>query len=91
MNVLSKSSKNERIKTMKKFTAVIQKCPDTGLFIGYVPGVEGAHTQADTLDQLYANLHEVIEMLMEDDNESGDFHSKYLSSFVGTQEICLNS
>ena len=51
---------------MKKFTAVIEKCTDTGLFVGFVPGFPGAHTQAKTLDELNENLKEVIEMLLED-------------------------
>jgi len=52
--------------TMKTYTAVVEKCPDTGLFVGYVPGFPGAHTQAETLDELHVNLREVIEMLLED-------------------------
>jgi predicted RNase H-like HicB family nuclease len=51
---------------MRIFTAVVEKCPDTGLYVGYVPGFPGAHTQAETLDELQRNLHEVIEMLLED-------------------------
>lgn len=47
---------------MKTFTAVVEKCPDTGLFVGYVPGFPGAHTQARTLDELNLNLREVIEL-----------------------------
>jgi predicted RNase H-like HicB family nuclease len=47
-------------------TAVVEKCPDTGLYVGYVPGFPGAHTQAETLDELRENLREVIEMLLED-------------------------
>jgi predicted RNase H-like HicB family nuclease len=50
---------------MRIFTAVVEKCPDTGLYVGYVPGFAGAHTQAETLDELPRNLHEVIEMLLE--------------------------
>jgi predicted RNase H-like HicB family nuclease len=51
---------------MKVFTAVIQRCPDTRLYVGYIPGFPGAHSQAETLDELNANLREVIEMLLED-------------------------
>ncbi|MEK9164221.1 MAG: type II toxin-antitoxin system HicB family antitoxin, partial [Chloroflexota bacterium] len=51
---------------MRKFTAVIEKDSDTGLYVGYVPGFPGAHTQAETLDELRENLREVIEMLLED-------------------------
>jgi len=52
---------------MKSYTAVIEKCPDTGLFVGYVPGFPGAHSQGATLDELHANLREVLAMLLEDD------------------------
>jgi len=51
---------------MRTLSAVVEKCPDTGLYIGYVPGFPGAHTQAETLDELQRNLREVIEMLLED-------------------------
>ena len=51
---------------MKTFTAVVEKCPETGLYVGYVPGFHGAHSQAETLDELNQNLQEVIEMLLED-------------------------
>jgi len=51
---------------MKSYTAVIEKCPDTGLFVGYVPGFPGAHSQGATLDELHANLREVLAMLLED-------------------------
>ncbi|KWT94660.1 type II toxin-antitoxin system HicB family antitoxin [Candidatus Magnetominusculus xianensis] len=55
---------------MKTYTAVIERCSDTGLYVGYVPGFPGAHSQADTLDELNHNLQEVIEMLLEDDSHS---------------------
>jgi predicted RNase H-like HicB family nuclease len=51
---------------MRVFSAVIEKCPDTGLYAGYVPGFPGAHSQGATLDELNANLKEVIEMLREE-------------------------
>ncbi len=51
---------------MKVFTAVVEKCSDTGLYVGYVPGFPGAHTQGEILDELNKNLKEVIEMLLED-------------------------
>jgi predicted RNase H-like HicB family nuclease len=51
---------------MQTYTAIIEKCPDTGLYVGYVPNFPGAHTQAETLDELHYNLQEVIEMLLED-------------------------
>jgi predicted RNase H-like HicB family nuclease len=51
---------------MKTYTGVVEQCPDTGLYVGYMPGFPGAHTQAETLDELNRNLREVIEMLLED-------------------------
>ena len=49
---------------MRTYTAVIERCPDTGLYVGYVPGFPGAHSQAESLDELNANLREVVEMLL---------------------------
>jgi predicted RNase H-like HicB family nuclease len=40
--------------------------PDTNLYVDFVPGFVGAHSQGATLDELKANLKEVIEMLFED-------------------------
>ena len=51
---------------MKAFTAVVEQCPDTGLYVGYVPGFAGAHSQGASLDELKRNLEEVITMLLED-------------------------
>jgi predicted RNase H-like HicB family nuclease len=66
---------------MKHFTAVIERDADTGLYVGWVPGFAGAHSQGDTLDELRGNLQEVIEMLLED----GD--PRLGSVFVGTQTV----
>ena len=51
---------------MRTFTAVVERCPDTGLYVGYVPGFAGAHSQGETLDELRKNLEEVVTMLLED-------------------------
>lgn len=66
---------------MRKFTAVIERCPDTNLLVGYVPGFPGAHSQGDTLDELSQNLAEVIAMLLEDGEPTLE------SEFVGTQTV----
>jgi len=68
---------------MKNFTAVVEKCPDTGLYVGYVPGFPGAHSQAKTLDQLQKNLREVIEMLLEDGEP------RLETEFIGTQTVMV--
>lgn len=66
---------------MKSYTAVIEKCPETQLYVGYIPGFPGAHSQAETLDELRANLQEVVAMLLED----GD--PKLSGEFIGTQTV----
>ena len=66
---------------MKSYTAVVEKCPDTGLYVGYVPGFAGAHSQGDSLDELKRNLEEVVGMLLEDGEPP------LQTEFVGTQMI----
>jgi predicted RNase H-like HicB family nuclease len=68
---------------MKNFTAIIEKCTDTGLYVGHVPGFPGAHSQGETLEELNRNLKEVIEMLLEE----GDPEME--SNFVGTQVLAV--
>lgn len=51
---------------MKTYTAVVERCPETKLFVGYIPGFVGAHSQGATLDELNQNLREVVEMLLAD-------------------------
>ncbi|MEX2301326.1 MAG: type II toxin-antitoxin system HicB family antitoxin [Bryobacterales bacterium] len=67
----------------RNFTAVIEKDAHTGLYVGYVPGFAGAHSQAETLDELNRNLHEVIAMLLEDTEPQLD------AEFVGTQQVSV--
>ena len=64
-----------------RFTAIVEYCKDTGLYVGYVPGFAGAHSQGETLDELNRNLTTVVEMLLEDGEPPLD------SEFVGTQQI----
>jgi predicted RNase H-like HicB family nuclease len=55
-----------RIPPVRTFPAVIERSPETGLFVGYVPGFPGAHSQGETLEELNENLKEVVQMLLED-------------------------
>ena len=68
---------------MRTYTAVIEKDQDTSLYVGYVPGFPGAHSQGETLDELRCNLQEVIEMLLEDEEPTVN------GEFVGTQQIVI--
>ena len=64
-----------------KYTAIVEKCAETGLYVGHVPGFPGCHSQGATLDELQANLQEVLDMLLEDGEPELE------SEFVGTQTI----
>jgi predicted RNase H-like HicB family nuclease len=64
-------------------TAVVEKCPETGLFVGFVPGFPGAHTQGESLDELQVNLREVVSMLLEDGEPQLE------AEFVGTQTVAV--
>ena len=66
---------------MRNFTAVIERCPDTGFLVGYVPGFPGAHSQGETLDELNDNLKEVIAMILEDGAPT------MAGEFIGTQIV----
>ncbi len=69
---------------MHKITAYVEKDPETNLYVGIVPGIPGAHTQAETLDELQKNLKEVVELCLEEmDAES----RMQLPEFVGTQQV----
>ncbi len=66
---------------MQTFNIVIERDPETGLFVGSVPGWPGAHSQGASLEELEENLREVIAMLLEDGEP------KLESEFVGLQAI----
>ncbi|HAM98875.1 MAG TPA: type II toxin-antitoxin system HicB family antitoxin [Marinilabiliales bacterium] len=68
------------------FTAEIIKDNELNQYIGIVPGLHGAHTQAPTLDELYRNLKEVIELCL---LEMTDDEKKELPQFIGTQNISV--
>ena len=69
---------------MKIYSAVIEKCKKTGIFVGYVPGFRGAHSQGETIEELKKNLKSVIDMLLEDGNPQFD------SEFIGTQDLVFS-
>jgi len=68
---------------MRTYTAIIERCHETGLYVGFVTGFPGAHSQGETLDELNKNMKEVIEMLLEDGEPKID------GGFVGTQNVMV--
>ena len=68
---------------MRQFSAVIERCPQMKLYVGFILGVPGAHTQGETLDELQANLKEVLELILEDGVPV------LQSEFVGIQQVVV--
>ncbi|MDE1977360.1 MAG: type II toxin-antitoxin system HicB family antitoxin [Elusimicrobia bacterium] len=67
----------------RRFTAIVEKDSESGLYIGLVPGIPGAHTQAASLDELGRNLKEVLSLCLEEAGQD----SAPIPEFVGTQLI----
>lgn len=70
---------------MRTFNSIVERDPDTGLYVGSVPGWPGAHSQGETLDELQENLREVIAMLL------ADGEPQLEPEFVGVQTIRIDS
>ena len=68
---------------MREYTAVVERCPGTKLYVGYVPGFPGAHSQGATLEELRDNLREVVHMLLEDGEPRME------AEFIGTQAVLV--
>ena len=66
---------------MRTYNYIVEKCSDTGMYVGYVPGFPGAHSQAETLDELRNNMQEVVVMLLEDGEPTLE------AEFVGTETV----
>jgi predicted RNase H-like HicB family nuclease len=66
---------------MRTYTAIVERSPDTGLYVGHVPGFPGAHSQGESIEELMDNLKEVVEMLLEDGEPEME------GEFVGTATV----
>ena len=66
---------------MRSYTVVIERDPETKVFVGYVPGWPGAHSQGTSREELVKNLSEVISMLLEEGEPT------FEAEFIGTQTL----
>ncbi len=66
---------------VRSFTAVVERDLATRMFVGYVPGWPGAHAQGSTMEELQANLQEVVAMLLEDGEP------QLSGEYIGTQTV----
>jgi len=66
------------------YTAYIEKDTESGMYIGYVPGIIGAHTCAESIDELQDRLKEVVALCLE---EMDDTDIENLPFFAGISQI----
>jgi predicted RNase H-like HicB family nuclease len=81
---MSGSYRIQEVINMRNLTAFIEKDPETGLYVGIIPGLPGAHTQGETLDELQRNLKEVVELCLD---EMSQEEKEKIPEFVGTQQV----
>jgi predicted RNase H-like HicB family nuclease len=67
------------------FTAYITWDSETQLFVGYIPYIHGARSQAPSLDELRSNLKEVLELCLEE-----ELVALPSQQFVGTLQVTLD-
>ena len=68
---------------MRTCTAMAERCTNSGLSVGHVPGFPGAHSQDETLEEPNGNLREVIAMILDEGAPATE------GEFVGTQTIVV--
>ena len=64
------------------FYVIIERDED-GMYIGEVPQLQACYSQGETIDQLMANMREVIALCLEEMTEVS------ISEFVGVQRITM--
>jgi predicted RNase H-like HicB family nuclease len=67
-----------------KITSYIERDVETGLYVATVPSIPGAHTQAESLDELMKNLKEVVELCLQ---ELSAEEVKNFPEFIGVQQL----
>ena len=66
------------------YSAYIEKDVESGMYVGSVPGITGAHTFAETIDELQIKLKEVISICIE---EMDDDEINNIPLFAGISQI----
>lgn len=67
----------------REFNVVIER-DEEGYYVASVPSLHGCHTQARSLDELMARIHEAIAACL--DAEPSEFQSL---EFVGVQRVSV--
>ena len=66
----------------REFYVIIERDED-GYYIGEVPQLRACYSQGRTLDELMANMREVIELCLEEQGE------EVLPEVIGIQKVAL--
>ena len=66
-----------------EFFVIVERDED-GIYVGEVPNLPACYSQGRTIDELMANMREVIELCLE---ESADLDG--LPEFVGVQRVTV--
>jgi predicted RNase H-like HicB family nuclease len=70
--------------TKRQFIAYIEKDAESGMYVGTIPALPGAHTFAETQDDLQKKLSEVITLCLE---ELDDREIASLPVFTGITQV----
>lgn len=68
--------------TKREFYVIIERDED-GYYVGEVPQLKGCYSQGETIDELLANIKEVIELCLEEEED------ERLPEFVGIQKVVV--
>ena len=71
------------VSAIREFYVIIERDED-GYYVGEVPQLRACYSQGRTLDELMANMREVIELCLEE--EQGE---EILSEVVGIQKVAV--
>ena len=61
-------SNNKEMSVNNYYTAYIERDIESGMYIGCVPGITGARTFAESIDELHEKLKEVISLCLDEMN-----------------------
>jgi predicted RNase H-like HicB family nuclease len=70
-----------------EYTAVIEFDTGAQRYVGHVPAVRGAVTEAATLEELRVNLEEVVQLMLDVMEEQGDLPGE--DSVVGLEKLAI--
>ena len=66
----------------REFFVVIERDED-GMYVGEVPQLRACYSQGKTIDELLANIREVVELCLEEEEQDN------FTEFVGVQKIMV--